>query len=366
MGGIVGAVLLVASALHADPVMAPPVATPAPPPAPPPPVAPPKLELQEVADTGSMPKGVSLSPDGAHLYVTNFGMANGHNITIYDATTFAPQGSIDLPGVVVETVLSADGSTIYASNFTRDSVQIIDVKTRHVAREINVGVHPKILVLSRDQKTLYAANWNGNSVTEVDVAKGTVLRTLPAGVHPRGMALSQNGTLYVANFDGASIDVFKGEGHSQTYRLAACAIPRHLALSPDEKTLYVSCYHDSQLWALDVATERFVHQVPVGKNPKSIEVSRDGRYVWTADYGPSNSVSVVDTTTWTSTVYPVPGLDRGSGIVVYPDGKRAAATGWCDNHVFLVGFEGTGGHPKETQAKMSVPRPKNVCMQASP
>ncbi|CAN5688270.1 hypothetical protein BH09MYX1_BH09MYX1_32310 [soil metagenome] len=326
----------------------------------------PKLELEEVADTGSMPKGVSISPDGARLYVTNFGMANGHNITIYDATTFAPQGSIDLPGVVVETVLSADGSTIFASNFTRDSVQLVDTKTHRVTREINVGLHPKILVLSRDQKTLYAANWNGNSVTVIDVTKGTIVRTLPAGVHPRGMALSQNGTLYVANFDGASIDVFKGESHSQTYRLAACAIPRHLALSPDEKTLYVSCYHDSQLWALDVATERFVHVVGVGKNPKSIEVSRDGKYVYSADYGPSNSVSIVDTTTWTATTYTVPGLDRGSGLVVYPDGKRAAVTGWCDNHVFLIGIEGSGGHPKESIAKMSIPRAHNVCTQITP
>ena len=326
----------------------------------------PKLELQEVADTGSMPKGVSLSPDGAHLYVTNFGMANGHNITIYDATTLAPQGAIDLPGVVVETTLSADGSTIFASNFTRDSVQLVDTKTHRVTREINVGLHPKILVLSRDGKTLYAANWNGNSVTEVDVAKGTVVRTLPTGVHPRGMALAQNGTLYVANFDGATIDVFKGADHSQTYRLAACAIPRHLALSPDEKTLYVSCYHDSQLWALDVATERFVHTVAVGKNPKSIEVSRDGRYVYSADYGPSNSVSIVDTTTWTATTYTVPGLDRGSGLTVYADGKHAAVTGWCDNHVFLVGIEGTGGHPKEALAKMSAPRPHGVCTQPTP
>jgi len=325
----------------------------------------PHLELQEVADTGSMPKGVSLSPDGAHLYVTNFGQANGRNVTIYDAKTFALESTIDLPGVVVETVLSADGSTLFASNFTRDSVQLIDMKTRRVTREINVGLHPKILALSQDGKTLFAANWNGNTVTQVDVAKGTVVRTLPAGVHPRGMALTKAGTLYVANFDGASIDVFKGEGFAQTYRLAACAIPRHLALSPDEKTLYVSCYHDSRLSALDLATERFVHTVGIGKNPKSIEVSRDGRYVYSADYGNSNSVSVVDTTDWTATTYTVPGLDRGSGIVVYPDGKHAAVTGWCDNHVFLVGFEGTGGHPQQAQARMLGPGPRARCT-ASP
>ena len=75
----------------------------------------------------------------------------------------------------------------------------------------------------------------------------------------------------------------------------------------------------------------------------------------------SNSVSVVDTTDWTATTYTVPGLDRGSGIVVYPDGKHAAVTGWCDNHVFLVGIEGTGGHPQQAQARMLGPGPRAKC-----
>ena len=27
-------------------------------------------------------------------------------------------------------------------------------------------------------------------------------------------------------------------------------------------------------------------------------------------------------------------------------------TGWYDGHVYLVGFQGTGGHPEEAKAKM--------------
>jgi hypothetical protein len=40
-------------------------------------------------------------------------------------------------------------------------------------------------------------------------------------------------------------------------------------------------------------------------------------------------------------------MDRGSGIAVTPDGEHALVTGWYDNHVYLVGFEGKGGHPAE-------------------
>jgi YVTN family beta-propeller protein len=314
----------------------------------------PRLEVQAFAETGSMPKGVTLSPDGTKLYVTNFGQRNGKNISIYDAQTLAHVHDIDVPGIVVESVFSADGALLYASNFDRDSVQVIDTRTRRVVREIHAGLHPKILTLSKDGKTLFAANWNGNSVSEIDLARGRTLRTLPAGRHPRGMALTASGFLYVANFDGATIDVFHGPGFSESYTLAACRIPRHLVLAPDERTRYLSCYHDSQLWALDLTgpSERANHIVPIGKFPKSIDVSRDGRYVYSADYGPSNSVSIVDTRDWSETTYTVPGMVRGSGIAVLPGGQRAAVTGWCDNHVYLVGVVGSGGHPAETLAKL--------------
>ena len=307
---------------------------------------PPRLEVQAVAATGSMPKGVSLSPDVKRAYVTNFGQSNGHNIEVVDAESLAHIDTIDLPGNVVESVLSPDGTTIYASNFIRNTVQFIDTKTKRVTKEIPTAAHPKILVLSPDGKMLFAANWSGDSVTQIEIATGKVVRTLPCGKNPRGMVLTRGGTLYVANFNGESIDVFKGEGLSDHHRFGACAIPRHLTLTTDEKLLLVSCYHDSMLQAVDVQTERVVHQVHVGSSPKTIEVSRDGRWIWSADYGKeTNSVTVVDTDDWTARVFSVPGMDHGSGLTIYPDGKHALVTGWYDNHVYLVGFEGTGGDP---------------------
>jgi YVTN family beta-propeller protein len=315
---------------------------------------PPRLEVQAVAQTGSMPKGVSLSPDGKHAYVTNFGQANGKNISIFDADTLALEATIDLPGNVVESVLSPDGSTIYASNFLRNSVMFVDLASRKVVREIPTGLHPKILVPSPDGKYLFAANWSGQSVTQIDIASGKVVRTLPTtGINPRGMAMTRANVLFAANFNSASIDVFSGPDFKDRHTVPACPIPRHLTLTPDEKLLFISCYHDSMLNAVDVATEKVVHTLHIGSLPKSVEVSKDGRWVWSADYGKeTNSVSVVDTGDWTARVFSVPGMDRGSGITIYPDGRSALVTGWYDDHVYKVGFVGTGGDPAGAQAKI--------------
>jgi YVTN family beta-propeller protein len=313
---------------------------------------PPKLEVEEVEYAGSMPKGAVLSPDGARFYVTNFGQLDKKNVAVYDAKTLDLLETIDVPGIVVESVLSHDGRTLYLSNFRRSSVMFVDVASKRVTREIKTGTHPKILALSHDGRSLFAANWASHSVTQIDVGSGEVVRTLDVGRQPRGMVTTRSGKLYVANFYGDSIDVFEGKALGDKHRLSVCKCPRHLALSPDEKTIYISCLNASQVHVLDLESETVVHKVAVGKAPKSVAVSRDGRWVWSADYGESRSLSVVDTRDWTSQVFPVPGMDRGSGVAVAPDGKHALVTGWYDGHVYLVGPEGSGGHPDESKKKI--------------
>jgi YVTN family beta-propeller protein len=310
------------------------------------------LEVQEVAPTGAMPKGATLSADGTRFYVTNFGQLDKRNVTIFDAHTLAVLDQLDVPGVIVESALSPDGNTLYISNFTRNSVMFVDLPSRKVTHEIKTGAHPKILVASPDGKSVFAANWMGDSVTQVDVATASVARTLIVGKQPRGMAMSRSGKLYVANFYGESIDVFEGKDLEKRHRLPACKCPRHLVMSPDDRTLYISCLNFSQLHALDVETETVQHHAQIGDAPKSIAVSSDGRYVYSADYGLTRSVSVVDTADWTSRVFPIPGMDRGSGVAVAPDGKHALVTGWYDAHVYLVGFEGTGGHPDDARRRL--------------
>ena len=313
---------------------------------------PPAVEVQEVAKTGSMPKGATLSHDGTRFYVTNFGQLDTKNVTIYDAHTLAIVDQLDVPGIICESALSVDGATLFISNFSRNSVMFVDLAARKVTHEVKAGQHPKILVASPDGKSVFAANWMGKSVTQIDVATASVVRTLDVGKQPRGMAMSKSGILYVANFYGDSVDVFEGKDLEKNHRIAVCKCPRHLALSPDDKTLYISCLNFSQLHAMNLSTETVDHRVQIGTAPKSISVSRNGRYVYSADYGEGRSVSIVDTTDWTARVFPIQAMDRGSGVAVTADGTHALVTGWYDGHVYLVGFEGTGGHPEDSKRRM--------------
>lgn len=306
---------------------------------------PPPMEVSHGATTGSLPKGITLSPDGRRLYVTNYGNAHHNNVSVFDATDLRQLDTLHVPGIVVESAISPDGNTLYVSNFTRNSVQFVNLAHRRVVREVSVGSHPKILVLSHDGRRLFVANWSSHSVTEIDTVTGTVVRTLRTGRNPRGMAITRTGKLYVANFNGHSMDVFEGTDMSRHHRITdLCRIPRHLALSPDQSLLYVSCFSTSELAVMRTEDERIERRVPVGTWPKAIDVSADGRFVFTANYG-SSSVTIVDTTDWTTSTLDVPAMDHASGLVAARTGVRFFVTGW-DNHVFAIDLAGTGpGYP---------------------
>lgn len=298
---------------------------------------PPALNAVARGATGSLPKGVSISPDGRTLYVTSYGNANGRNVAIFDAATLRRTGWIDLRGVSVESVVSPDGGTLYVSDVRRGVVSFVSLPRGRVRREVRVGPRPKVIALSRDGALLFAANWSGRSVTEVDVTTGLVVRTHHAGECPRGLAVARDGTLYVANFHGDSLDVFAAPARLTRRRIEGiCHVPRHLALSPDDRALYVSCLGDDAVVVVDAATLTVTRRVPVGNAPKALDVSADGSLLATADYGGS-TVTLVDTTDWTTRAVELPSLDHASGIVADRTGARFFVTGWYDNHVYAVG-----------------------------
>ena len=72
--------------------------------------------------------------------------------------------------------------------------------------------------------------------------------------------------------------------------------PVGLALSPDEKRLYVATGRGDSVVAIDTASLAPVASVRVGTRPWGIALTADGRKLYTAN-GISEDVSVVDTAT---------------------------------------------------------------------
>src|SRR5690606_7668665 len=54
----------------------------------------PTLRVSARAETGVQPKSVNVSPDGRRVVVCNFGRPDHDNVSVYDALTLAPVGTV--------------------------------------------------------------------------------------------------------------------------------------------------------------------------------------------------------------------------------------------------------------------------------
>lgn len=304
---------------------------------------PPDLTLASKRATGFLPKGISVSPDGKLAFVTNFGSKDRDNVRLYDTQTMDEVARLDFPGNAVESVVSPDGKTLYVSNFTRDSIMFIDIDKRVVAREVKTGQHPKIVVVSRDGATLFTANWGTNDVTVLDTHAGKAVATLKVGKQPRGMAVARDGKLYVADFYddrvhvfGKTADATGTPAYAEERVFPVCLRPRHLVLAPDDETLYISCLNGSQIHGMDVTTATPTVRVRgnVGASPKSIDISADGKYVYSADFG-ATSVSVMNSADGSTRIVRIPGIKEPCGLAVLSP-TRVAVTGWLDAHIYTL------------------------------
>lgn len=72
--------------------------------------------------------------------------------------------------------------------------------------------------------------------------------------------------------------------------------PRHLVISPDDRTLYVTLNGDGQVSQIDLGTRRTVARVTTGSAPRSMAISSDGLSLYVVNYE-SSTVSKVDART---------------------------------------------------------------------
>ena len=136
---------------------------------------------------------------------------------------------------------------LYVSLWAQAAIAVIDLKTRSVVGTLAVEEHPNEIALDAAGGTLYVANANRNTVSVVDTASGRVRETLLASLYP---------------------DLPPG------------ATPDGLALSPDEKLLFVANATINAVAVFDVSVpgkSRPLGLIPSGWYPTSVRVTPDGK-----------------------------------------------------------------------------------------
>lgn len=293
----------------------------------------PALEITRRVRTGVQPKSVTVSPDGSRLYVCNFGLANRRNVYVYETEGLQQVGRIDFPGNAVEVATSSDGATLYISNFGRGLIEIVDATTFEVTGEVEVDNNPKWMVVDEMRHMLYVSNWSSRSVSAVDLEERAAVRRMHTGRRPRGMALLGDGTLLVGAMWDHRVQVYAPGSTRPDRQFDACENPRHLVLSPDQSRLYVSCSGDRLLRWFDPSTGEVLGEAPTGLNPRTIDISRDGRWVAIADFSGS-TVTVVDTVGMEHRTHELPRTKQIVGLAVAPGEELTVyATSWLTNQL---------------------------------
>lgn len=221
-----------------------------------------------------------------------------------------------------------------------DGVAVIDTKTLKVTKVFEAGSDPEQFDLGNDGR-LYVANEDIATATVLDTKTGKIIARVKVGEEPEGVRVSPNG-LYtlVTNESDNSISVIDTKSLKEVKHIVVGKRPRDAAFTPDSKIAYVSGEFDSSVYRVSIpegdverivqldvnakpmsvkldskrnrlyvstgrggkvavidlsGTPKLLKEIPVGQRPWGIALSADGKWLYTAN-GPSNDVSVVDTT----------------------------------------------------------------------
>ncbi len=297
---------------------------------------------------GRRPKGIALSPDGQTAYVTNewsdtISLINARTLRVTRnfASGFGPAG----------VALDRAGSTLYVANSVSDDVSLIDSRTGAEIKRLAAGRSPHHLALSPDGETLSVSNLLPqrssyrtppvSELTVIDTRTQRVIRRefFPGAATLRAVAYSPEGDFLLVALlrpknlipmvqvaQGWVITHGLGIVHFRPVAPAAQVlldeIDRYFAnlygivFTPDGKYAYVSSSGadmvtvvDAQALAtlvarasgadlksyanlLSLSTQFVRNRIPVGREPRGLAASPDGRFVYVANRL-SDSVSII-------------------------------------------------------------------------
>jgi YVTN family beta-propeller protein len=223
---------------------------------------------------GSSPAHAVVSPDGRALYVTNrFGSA----VEIVDLEEERVVRTLQAGYEPYGMALSSDGRRLYVANSQSDTVSIIALESGETLRQIPVGREPRYLAETGGGTQLIVGNSLSRGVSIIDVATGRLVesRTLGRASIVRDVVCSHDGpwafVAHVISHDeqiplqmergwihsnGLSVLDLRRPGHYVTLLLdrilVGAANPWGLALSADDRWLYVSLAGVHQIAIVDV------------------------------------------------------------------------------------------------------------------
>ena len=170
-----------------------------------------------VADVGSMPLAMILSPDGRKVLV----LLNGYReqgVQVVDRASGRVDQNLPQAAAFLGIAFSPDGRTLFASGGNQDVVYryawrddratLTDSLVLAEKRGTSGTRYPGGLAPSPDGRLLYVAENLGDSLAVIDLASARDVQRLASERWPYGVAVAKDGIVYVSAWGGNTVSVF--------------------------------------------------------------------------------------------------------------------------------------------------------------
>ena len=192
---------------------------------------------------------------------------------------------------------------------------------------------PQDLVFSPDGSMIAVADEGLNRVLLMNPATRTILKTIPVQGTPRGLAWETTNSLWVCEYDAASLANVDAAQGRVVRRLAAGPKPYDVKVDSSRGRLVAVDFGLAQVSILDLASGRTLTNLPAVDQPMYLTLTPDRSKALVANSQPKGdargaayapSVTVVDLIGFgTSQIQLPPGSTSLRGIAVSPDGRWA-------------------------------------------
>ncbi|HZH03077.1 MAG TPA: hypothetical protein VEY30_04775 [Myxococcaceae bacterium] len=132
--------------------------------------------------------------------------------------------------------------------------------------------------VSRDGAVRFSIDHSREQVSVTETQTGRPLAGVKVGKAPARLALGPDGTLYVTNRGSRSVSVVAPGRWAEVARIEVGVEPVGVVASDDGRTVYVvnssslDQADSGSLMAIDTATRQILWEVPVGKDPRDVQL----------------------------------------------------------------------------------------------
>lgn len=154
------------------------------------------------------------------------------------------------------------------------------IQTVYKPTQNPLPTHSSTIVIDTVHQKVWAVNTDNNSVAYIDATNNELLAEIPAGDHPRTVALDKEGNAWVANEESANVSVLTRTGELlKTIVLPFGSRPYGICFDPQKDFAYVTLQGTGKLVKLDALQRTIIGSVELGRSPRGIAITSDGKRV---------------------------------------------------------------------------------------